>query len=70
MFSSGSPSPGLVVDSNQIGIPYRLHVAGTFTPTGGEPESFVDEFEKPAPQNGRLDHCSFTRRGGTSSARS
>jgi len=25
----------------------------------GEPESFVDEFEKPARRNGRLDHCTF-----------
>jgi hypothetical protein len=63
VFSNGSPSPGLVVDSNQVAIPYRLHVEGTFTPTDGEPESFVDEFEKPAPRNGRLDDCTFHQEG-------
>jgi hypothetical protein len=59
VFSNGSPSPGLVLGSTQVGIPYKLHVEGTFTPTEGEPESFVDEFEHPAPRNGRLDHCTF-----------
>jgi hypothetical protein len=63
VFSNGPASPGLVVDSNQVGIPYKLHVEGTFTPTGGEPESFVDEFEKPGPRNGRLDHCTFHQEG-------
>jgi hypothetical protein len=63
VFSNGPASPGLVVDSNQVGIPYKLHVEGTFTPTDGEPESFVDEFEKPGPRNGRLDHCTFHQEG-------
>jgi hypothetical protein len=63
VFSNGSPSPGLVVDSNQVLVPYRLRVEGTFTPIGGEPESFVDEFDKPAPRNGRLDHCTFHQEG-------
>jgi hypothetical protein len=59
VFSNGSGSPGLVLGSTQVGIPYALHIEGTFTPVEGEPESFVDEFEKPAPRNGRLDHCTF-----------
>jgi hypothetical protein len=63
VFSNGAPSPGLVVDSNQVVIPYQLHIEGTFTPIGGEPESFVDDFEKPAPRNGRLDHCTFHQEG-------
>jgi hypothetical protein len=63
IFSNGPASPGLVVDSNQVGIPYKLHVEGTFTPPGGEPESFVDAFEKPGPRNGRLDHCTFHQEG-------
>jgi hypothetical protein len=62
VFSNGR-SPGLVLDSTQVGIPYKLHVEGTFTPFVGEPESFVDEFEKPAPRNGRLDHCTFHEEG-------
>jgi hypothetical protein len=63
VFSNGAPSPGLVIDSNQVGIPYRLHIEGTFTPIGGEPEPFVDDFEKPAPRNGRLDTCTFHQEG-------
>jgi hypothetical protein len=63
VFSNGPASPGLVVDSNQVGIPYRLHIEGVFTPVGGEPEPFVDEFSKPAPRNGRLDHCTFHQEG-------
>lgn len=63
VFSNGLSSPGLVVGSTQVGIPYKLHVEGTFTPVDGEPESFVDEFEKPGPRNGRLDHCTFHEEG-------
>jgi hypothetical protein len=59
VFSNGPASPGLVVGSNLVGIPYKTHIEGTFTPAEGEPETFVDEFEHPAPRNGRLDHCTF-----------
>lgn len=63
VFSNGPASPGLVVGSNQVVIPYKLHLEGTFTPVVGEPESFVEEFERPAPRNGRLDHCTFHDEG-------
>ena len=63
VFSNGPASPGLVVGNNQVVIPYKLHLEGTFTPVVGEPESFVEEFERPAPRNGRLDHCSFHEEG-------
>jgi hypothetical protein len=63
VFSNGPSSPGLVVGSTQVGIPYKLHLEGTFTPIEGEPESFVEDFEKPAPRNGRLDHCTFHQEG-------
>jgi hypothetical protein len=63
VFSNGPSSPGLVVGSNQVGIPYELHLEGTFTPVDGEPESFVEDFAKPAPRNGRLDHCTFHQEG-------
>jgi hypothetical protein len=63
VFSNGQPSPGLVVGTNQVGITYRLYVEGTFTPVDGEPASFVDEFTKPAPRNGRLDHCAWHEEG-------
>ncbi len=59
VFSNGPASPGLVVDSHQVGIPYALEITGTFTPTGGETETFTESFEHPAPRNGRLDHCTF-----------
>ena len=63
VFSNGPTSPGLVVGSTQVGIPYKLHIEGTFTPIDGEPESFVDDIDKPAPRNGRLDHCTFHQEG-------
>jgi hypothetical protein len=63
VFSNAQASPGLVLDSNQVLVPYQLRIEGTFTPIGGEPETFVEEFEKPAPQNGRLDHCTFHQEG-------
>jgi hypothetical protein len=63
VFGNGRSSPGLAVNSNQVGIPYALHIEGTFTPNVGEPESFVDEFSKPAPRNGRLDFCTFHQEG-------
>jgi hypothetical protein len=59
VFSNGPASPGLVVGSHQVGIPYALDITGTFTPTVGDVQTFHDEFEHPAPRNGRLDHCTF-----------
>ena len=60
IFSNGRGSPGLVIGSTQVGIPYKLELEGTFTPTGGgEPEPFSDAWEHPAPKNGRTDHCTF-----------
>ena len=59
VFSNGRGSPGLLVGGNQVGIPYALDLTVTFTPTGGDPMTEVEQFEKPAPRNGRLDHCTF-----------
>jgi hypothetical protein len=59
----GKLAPGLVVDSNRVVIPYRISIAGVFTPTVGAPEPFADEFARPAPGNGRLDHCVFHQEG-------
>ena len=56
-------APGLVVGSNQVLIPYRITISGTFTPTDGDPAPFADEFARPAPGNGRLDHCTFHQEG-------
>jgi hypothetical protein len=63
VFSNGRGSPGLVVGSNQVIVPYALRLAGTFTPVEGEPETFGEEWEHPAPRNGRLDHCTFSDSG-------
>jgi hypothetical protein len=64
IFSNGRGSPGLVIGITQVGIPYKLHLEGTFTPSGGgDPETFVEEWEHPAPRNGRLDHCTFQQEG-------
>src|SRR5262245_10173050 len=56
---NGSVTPGHVVGSTRVGIPYALRVEGTFTPVGGEPQPFLDEFARPAPSNQRLDHCTW-----------
>jgi hypothetical protein len=60
---NGEWTPGLVTTNNQVGIPYEFHIIGTFTPTGGLPESFADDTVKPAPHNGRLDTCTFHQEG-------
>jgi hypothetical protein len=61
---NGEFTPGLVTTSTQVGIPYRFHIEGTFTPSdGGEPEHFVDDSAKAAPHNGRLAMCTFHQEG-------
>lgn len=59
LHGNGPMTPGHVVGSTRVGIPYKLRVEGTFTTVGGEPQPFLDEFEKNAPRNQRLDFCSF-----------
>ena len=56
---NGEFTPGHVTTSTQVGIPYALHIEGSFTPPGGEPEPFVDDSSKPGPRNGRLAVCTF-----------
>lgn len=56
---NGPLTPGHVVGSTLVGIPYALRVEGTFTPAGGAPIPFLDEFARPTPQNRRLDYCTF-----------
>lgn len=60
---NGRWTPGLVTTSNVVGMPYEFHNTGTFTPAGGEPENFTEDFAKPAPRNGRLDTCTFHLEG-------
>jgi hypothetical protein len=56
---NGEWTPGHVTTSTQVGTPYAFHIEGSFTPTGGEPESFVDDSAKPGPRNDRLAVCTF-----------
>jgi hypothetical protein len=56
-------TPGLVTTSNQVVVPYRLHIEGSFTPTGGDPEPIVVDVQKPGPHNGRLATCTFHEGG-------
>ena len=56
---NGDFTPGHVTTSTQVGVPYAFHIEGSFTPTGGEPESFVDTGAKRGPRNGRLAVCTF-----------
>ena len=56
---NGDFTPGLVTTSTQVGIPYELHLSGSFTPSGGPTETFTEDHAHPAPHNGRLDVCTF-----------
>ena len=58
-------TPGLAVLSTQIGVPYAITLSGTFTPVGGEPEPFLDIYERRAPAHERIDHCTFHQEGAT-----
>jgi hypothetical protein len=56
-------TPGLVARDNQVGHPYAFTVTFTFTPPGGEPQTSVDHYSKPAPANDRHDRCTFHQEG-------
>lgn len=56
-------APGLVVGANQVVTPYKISLAGVFTPPLGDPAPFRDEFSRPAPHNQRLDQCTFHQEG-------
>ena len=47
---NGPMTPGHVVGSTRVGIPYKLRVEGVFTPVGGEPQPFIDEYSRNAPR--------------------
>jgi hypothetical protein len=57
-------TPGLVAGSNQVGHPYAFTFTFTYTPTGGQPETTVDQYSKPAPAHDRHDRCTFHQEGG------
>ena len=56
---NGEWTPGHVIGSTQVGIPYAFHFESSFTPTGGEPQTEVEDLAKPGPKNGRLATCTF-----------
>src|SRR4051794_31874036 len=56
---NGDYTPGHVITSTQVGIPYAFHFESSFTPTGGETVTEVDDIAKHAPRNGRLATCTF-----------
>ena len=58
-------TPGLAVLSTQVGIPFAITLSGVFTPVGGEPEPFLDVYERRAPAHQRIDHCAFHDEGAT-----
>jgi hypothetical protein len=61
---NGTWTPGHVTSSNQVLIPYELHISGSFTPSDGGPtETFTDDNVKKAPHNGRLASCTFSVSG-------
>jgi hypothetical protein len=52
---SGDWTPVLLTATNQVLVPYRLHLE--FTPVGGETQSL--DLVKHAPKNATLDVCTF-----------
>jgi len=56
---NGEYTPGHVIGSTQVGIPYAFHFESSFTPTGGETQTDVEDLAKPGPKNGRLATCTF-----------
>lgn len=65
--ADGPYTPGLQTGSTRVGIPYSFTSTYTYTPTGGEPHSFVDQYAKPAPAHDRLDRCTFHASGSDAS---
>ena len=63
VFSNATATPGLDITSNRVLIPYEVHITGSFTPTGGEPETIQEDVVRRAPRNGRLDSCTFHEEG-------
>lgn len=58
-FSSGDASPGLVTDSNRVILAYAWEVTLMATPYVGDPWTRVFSYSRNAPQNGRLDYCTY-----------
>jgi hypothetical protein len=57
---NGLWTPGHVIGSTQMLIPYAFEFTETFIPSyGGEPEVFTENIAKNAPRNGRLAVCTF-----------
>lgn len=56
-------TPGLEVGGTRVGVPYAFTSTFTYTPTGGEPQTSVDQYSKPAPAHDRLDRCTFHEEG-------
>ncbi len=55
---NGKSTPGFVLGTNTVLVPYRFHFENSFTPVGGETETQIEDFEKRAPKNQTLDRCS------------
>jgi hypothetical protein len=58
-FSNGAASPGLVLDSNRVILPYAWEVTLHATPYVGDPFTRVFSYSRGEPQNGRLDYCTY-----------
>ena len=56
---NGDFTPGHVITSTQVGVPYAFRFEVSFTPTGGETQTEVEALAKRGPRNGRLAVCTF-----------
>lgn len=54
---NGDFTPGFVLDSNTVLVPYEFHFEFTFTPTGGDPQTETEHLVKRAPKRATLDRC-------------
>jgi len=54
---SGPMTPGPVLGTNLVLVPYGLHTQFTFTPVGGTPVTATSDTVKMAPRNATLDTC-------------
>jgi hypothetical protein len=60
---NGDWTPGHVIGTTQILLPYEFHITGTFTPTGGTAQTFTDDLAKRTPNHGLLTTCTFSDSG-------
>ena len=60
---NGDWTPGHVIGTTQILLPYQLRISGSFTPPGGPAQTFTENLTRRTPNRGLLTTCTFTDSG-------